>query len=449
MAKCWTCGSSYSGWNYTCPSCQSLKELQSLRKNVESFHGDFSERLDYMTEVQREGFIALNNTLSAGFSRIASVIEWGFGEISWQLQQQTDILQGIDHTLKTPSETQANEWRQIAEELRGRGVLDESEKFYLKAIELNPLDYRIYVGLAETYLQSNKFDKARVFLEKSLPHAPKKEIDYKSYSYRLIGHICACEEDYGQAISVLQPAIKLSPNYTEGHYDYAQYCAQVKNIEPCLSSLQKAILAKPLYWYLAQKEQNFNPVRTEVEKLLSRMIAEASRRAKEAIAKSESALTEADRAISEAKQALIVSKDKAELDSSTIYENAQAKLKLAKDKVASGDYAAFLEAKPIAEGAHTLANNATNKAEEEREHYKKIRQQKVKDAWWLGCWLGFIFGILGGVGGCFVHYVAKQDMNNPATWDLDITDINGFFLGAVVGLIIGGISGIWKGLRKN
>jgi tetratricopeptide (TPR) repeat protein len=336
MAKCWTCGATVSGWQYTCSACQGLKELKDLHKKVESYQGDISQRLDYMAEAQQEGFESLMSTLSSGLSEIASAIEWGFGELSWQLQQQTDVLRSIDHTLKTPSETKANEWRLHAEELRHRGVLEESEEFFLKALNEYRLDYRIYVGLAETYLEMNKFDKAKVFLEKSLPHAPKKEIDYKSYSYRLIGHIYACEENYNQAVSILRTSIELSPTYEDGHYDYAQYSAQMRSKEICLFSLQKAILAKSIYWYLAQKERNFDPLRSEVEQLLSGIRMEASRRAENTISKAETMLKELDKttsksqekveeAISKAKQALIISRDKAELQSSTTYENIKSK----------------------------------------------------------------------------------------------------------------------------
>jgi len=211
MAKCWTCGAHVDGYHYTCSSCKSLSELKSLQKEIVSHSRNTSERLDYIAQVQQEGFAALADSLSSGLSEIASAIEWGFGEIAWQLQQQTDVLRSIDQTLKTPSETKANEWRLQAEELRRRGVLEESEEFFLKALNEYRLDYRIYVGLAETYLQMNKFDKAKAFLEKSLPHAPKKEIDYKSYSYRLIGHIHACDEDYSHAASILHTSIELSP----------------------------------------------------------------------------------------------------------------------------------------------------------------------------------------------------------------------------------------------
>ncbi|MDP3030250.1 MAG: hypothetical protein Q8O04_12340 [Deltaproteobacteria bacterium] len=403
MAKCWRCGRRVSGNKYTCSSCESLSELENLREAVESHGLNISEGLN-----------ELRNTISEGFSELASAIEWGFGELSWQLQQQTDVLRSIDYTLKTPGETKAKEWRLHAEELRRRGVLAESEEFFLKALNAYRLDYRIYVGLAETYLQMERFDKAKVFLERSLPHAPKKEIDYKSYSYRLIGHIHACDEDYSNAMAILRTSIELSPTYEDGHYDYAQYCAQTRNTETCLSSLRKAILAKPLYWYLAQKEQNFDPLRSEVEKLLSNIRTEAFVRAKDAVFRSErtlkdvneavtNALEKAEEAISKAKQALIVSRDKAELESRTIYENAKAACRLAyenakstlekaKDKVASGDYVAFLEAEPIAEKSRDLAitardiclkdsKGATGKALGEQLHYQRRRREKVKNAW--------------------------------------------------------------------
>jgi len=442
MVRCWTCGTHVSGYRYTCSSCESLNELKNLQKTIESY----GEGLDYIAQIQQEGFKALNDTLSSGLSEIASAIEWGFGEISWQLQQQTDVLRSIDHTLKTPSETKANEWRLHAEELRRRGVLDESEEFFLKALNEYRLDYRIYVGLAETYLQMNKFDKAKVFLEKSLPHAPKKEIDYKSYSYRLIGHIYACEEEYNQATTILRHSIELSPTYEDGHYDYAQYCAQLRNKETCLSSLQKAILAKPLYWYLAQKERNFDPVKSEVEKLLYNIIAEASHKTKDAIAKTENILKEAHEVISKARQALSVSRDKSVLNSNTMYENAEAKLKLAKDKVASGDYVAFREAKPIAEEAHTIANNAVNTAYGECEHYTRRRSEKVKNAWKrvpesiIVIIVGpFLFGGIGKIGGCTIGF-----FSHAASKGADI----GFLLGAVAGIIFGIIAGVYNILKE-
>lgn len=473
MAKCWTCGAPISGVSFTCPSCKSLSKLEDLRRQAESYREDISESINYMAEVQRDGFIAIDNTFSTGFaqigeglSQIASAIEWGFDDIGWKLQQQTDVLLSIDSTLKTPSQTKANELRRIAEELRRRETLNEAEEFFLKALELNPLDYRIYVGLAKTYLQNNKFDKAKEFLEKSLPHAPnKKDFDYKSYSYRLIGHIYECKEDYSNAMVSLHTSIELSPTYEDGHYDYAQYCAQMGNTELCLSSLEKAIFAKSLYWYLAQKEQNFNPVRNEVEKLTKIISTETCHQAEAATDKAENTLKDVKKtierrmgkaweAVSNAEEALDKSRDSGTLNSSEGYNNARTQyhltykktkstLESARDKVASGDYTAFLEAKPIADKSIKLAikvrkemeeaiEQCISKANEEREYYNEKRAEKVKNAWRRvpGSLIGWplLSGIIGAMGGCTVGLFTGDSSRGA--------DI-GFFLGVISGFIFG------------
>ena len=230
MVRCWSCGTQIPGglrYIITCPICTEVEEIKRLRKSIESSKArNLYEASEILTSYPE------------GLSEIASVIEWGYEELSWQIEQMTEVLRSIDKTLKTPSMTQANELRRIAEELRRRGVLDESEKRFLKSLELNPLDYRTYIGLGKTYVQMGKFDKARTFWEKSLPHAPKREIDYKSYSHRLIGRTYFCEENFQQTASELKTSIELSPNYYLAHYDYAQYCALIGDKENCLVHLK-------------------------------------------------------------------------------------------------------------------------------------------------------------------------------------------------------------------
>ncbi len=55
MAKCWTCGTHVSGYNYTCSSCQSLTELRRLQKNIASHADDVSKHLDHIAQIQQEG----------------------------------------------------------------------------------------------------------------------------------------------------------------------------------------------------------------------------------------------------------------------------------------------------------------------------------------------------------------------------------------------------------
>ena len=276
MGRCWSCGSQIPGgfrYLFTCPNCAEVEEIKKIRERIESSGASnlpavveaFRSDLGELSEISEAGF----NQLSEELANIASIFEWGFEEIEWKLDQLRVTLKSIDDTLKTPSQTKANEWRQIAEELRERGVLDESEKFLLKSLESNPLDYRTYIGLGKTYLQIGKLNEVRTHLRRSLPHAPKTSgFDYKSYSYRLIGRTYFCEENYQQAVLALRTAIELSPDYYLGHYDYAQYCALIGGGEHFLDSLMIAIIKEPLPFELVRKEKNFERCEKEVEEVL-------------------------------------------------------------------------------------------------------------------------------------------------------------------------------------
>ena len=301
MARCWSCGSQVHGVRYlfTCPTCEGVSVMKDIRKGVQG-RGAVENRGVEMLAAGLSEIAGKVSRVSDELSVLASVVEWGFEEIKWELQQQTQILMSIDKTLKTPSQTQAKEWRTMAEELRQRACLDEAEDWFLQALRLNPLDYRIYIGLAITYLRRNDFDKAKDLLEKSLPHAPLRVsgFDYRSQSYRLLGRIYACQEDYTSAASALQSAIQFSPDYPEGNYDYAQYCvisnSGQKEWPQCL---RRAILAKPDYWYIAKAERNFTPARRQVENLLSDIQEQARQSAVSGIGEAEQRLREATEGI--------------------------------------------------------------------------------------------------------------------------------------------------------
>jgi len=131
----------------------------------------------------------------------------------------------------------------------------------------------------------DEFDKAEVYLQKSLIHAPKShesgsDFDYRSYSYKLIGHIYMCKENYIEAANALQSSIQLSPHYYDGHYDYAQYCALVGDTQDCLLSLDFAIAGKPILFNLTKSERNFHIGSMDVHNFLIRLYNQTSSNAK-------------------------------------------------------------------------------------------------------------------------------------------------------------------------
>jgi tetratricopeptide (TPR) repeat protein len=141
----------------------------------------------------------------------------------------------------------------------------------------------------------------------------------------------------------LGKAIELSPSYTKAHYDLAQYYAVTGDAERAIPFLQKAVEQDSPYFNLAEREQNFNPIRDAVLQLLRDIKRDAYEKTKKGIANVEDALKDA-----EYLQAKVYALQE--------YGAAKAKLVLAMDKFNSGVYNAILEAKPIAMEAYELAN---------------------------------------------------------------------------------------------
>jgi tetratricopeptide (TPR) repeat protein len=449
------------GYGYTCGVCRNIQAIEGLEQAA--------EELEHTMEA---GIAALRETVDSGLAQIASVLEWGFGEMRWQLQQQTNLLSSIDKTLQTPSETKANEWRLHAEQLRQRGSLEDAEEFFLKALNEYRLDYRIYVGLAETYLKMNNFDKAKLYLQKSLPHAPSKEIDYKSYSYRLIGRIQFCEEDFHGAVESLHLAISLSPDYPDALYDFAQYSCLLsdQDVDYITSEtfrkwggnwaqrnydvirilcLQKAIKAKPLYFYLVERERNFDSHRNSIRSALTNLLDNARGRVENTIGDIERIVPEVESSIWDARRALAKSNETETLKSVALFEDAKAKLKLAKQKLASNDYLALLDAQPLAEEALQISNKARNLASQEALRFRKIRSQKVSRAWSrvpavILIW-PLIFALLGGIATEFLGglYHAAINQGNLYSWNYFLT---GFYVGVPAGFLYG-IYDITKSLK--
>lgn len=440
--RCWTCGAEVERWSYTCAKCGDLEELRQLRIAAESLSDgeQQTEQISAYSEifqtVQFHWFEKLLDALTEEFSGIASVVEWGIGEAEWQWLQRTSGLQRLDQQLKTPGQHQANEWRIMAEELRRRGVLDEAEEFYRKAIDLNRLDYRLYIGCAETYLRSGQFDHAKTCLEKSLPHAPAEaDFQYKSYSLRLLGHLYACNQQYRDAFAALSKAIELSPNYADGSYDSAQYAALIGQKEKSVALLQRAI-AKPLYFSLAQREPNFAAIISEAQSMFFKLsltsqlssqydrgMLEAARYwakmgilqsclvllrqviardpkyfsliehdrnfsafqdirqlldalTAEASAAIQQVVAEAENALQKAKDASLLATQRAEkfgeldpLQSTLIYADAEKKLTLAKEKIASASYAQLLEMLVNIREVPQICQRAEREALAEQERY--------------------------------------------------------------------------------
>jgi len=382
-------------------------------------------------------------------ANLASIVQGGFDELNWELQQQTQVLLSINETLKSPSQTQAREWREMAEQLRSRGCFDEAEQWFVKSLQLNPLDFRTYVGLGMNYLRKTDFDKAEEVLTRSFPHAPQgilgpsrkkpkrvqdmteeelvaefdeleseenrvqvSQFDYKSLSHRLIGRIYACRSDYGRAATELQLAIELSPDYPEGNYDYALYWIQSGRTGGWEEPLRRAIAARPGYLSVAWAERRFAPARRELDDLLSGLLNEAYKSGGQAIHDAQTKFAEA--------QSAVIAFPETGTFGARVNE-ITALLGAAKSELESKDYLKILRVPADADRVATWSDSLAKRAREAAIEFSQLKKERQREA---------LMGIPSAIGISLVLAFAL--------W------IPGLFVGAIAGLLVAHVNGCAK-----
>ena len=93
--------------------------------------------------------------------------------------------------------------------------------------------------------------------------------DYRSYSYRYLGHIEFCFNNNDKAMEYLSEACKLSPSYGEALYDYSIYLSLDNNKEEAYKYLYEAIIENPLYYKLAELEESISSAKlNEIRRII-------------------------------------------------------------------------------------------------------------------------------------------------------------------------------------
>lgn len=245
-----------------------LENLNQRSAQLASIGEEQATAILGQTDAIRDQTVAI----SSAIREQTALLDFRLGEMNWQLSLQTEALFNIDHTLKTPTETLANEWRARAEELRRRGELKQAEHLFLRCLEPenNPLDYRTYIGLAKTYEMLNDPERALEYYEKSLRHAPKTGgRNWRSYSYLLMGLVYKALSEHQEAFESSRKAIRLSPKYPAAHYHHARNSALVGDQASCAFSLSEALRASAQFCVSAMLDNHFDPWRNDIVHLIA------------------------------------------------------------------------------------------------------------------------------------------------------------------------------------
>lgn len=190
------------------------------------------------------------------------------GDMLWELMEfrteqfiqnehRNMLLESINHTLKTPSQTAAEEKYQLAMELVKRKDYQRSCDYFLEAIQLNPLHFFARIYLSNTYNKMKRHDEALDYALESFSHTTQNK-QKKALAHFVMAKACFGLQKKEQAIREVEQAIELDP-LAMYYYDGARYYAYNGDASTSMNRLLRAINKNREYFEYALLDRIFEP----------------------------------------------------------------------------------------------------------------------------------------------------------------------------------------------
>jgi len=209
------------------------------------------------------------DNISIKLNQLNSVFRWGFSSIIWKLEKDSEKLQDILGTLRTPLQTQGRERRVRGEEAFVNEWIDDAEEEFLEAAKCNKYDFSIYISLGVIYLNHKiDIDKALFYFDLAIKYAKPYSDYYTAYALLHKAFGLSQINQIEGAEKATFDATFLAPELIEIYYQNAAYNAQLGNTEKCISSLTIAIGCDKYYCLRVENDERFSLVKNTVDELL-------------------------------------------------------------------------------------------------------------------------------------------------------------------------------------
>lgn len=292
---------------------------KALSKNLSSHTTEIVASQQTLTREFQSSYDQLNNTLNWGINRLSGDLK----DISWaiedfradflysmglllvEMQAEKKILlniaeklDGIHDTLKHPTLTQAREFYSIGEDRLKRKLLQKALESFKKARALNDADFFVEYQLGNIYLYGADDDENLIDLDKAKHHLleasklAKAEMNvevgfskfaaeallkssfvnfFKLSTNLLDEHKSESDMLLLESRKLALDAYELNPKLLEALYHVCKYDALLGNTAALISNLKKLFEQEPNYSIKVSEDDCFDPVRTEVVKLLNEL----------------------------------------------------------------------------------------------------------------------------------------------------------------------------------
>lgn len=237
--------------------------LGALGTGMASGVGESKYNLEFSLEKLAEGLDQLN----ADFHIL-------LGDFIWKIEMHHETLSNILLEIRLAEfEREARAYRSRAEVAYFNGWYEEALNDFLEAEKRNYPDFAVHRSIANIcFYHLINLPRASEYFSKAAKYARPSDARQSAEAHYFAGIACAVQNHLDEGLEHLRQAVALNPLLYEAYYQMACLAAVLRDDEMAVASLEPAIKGDPRYYERAKDDQVFDPIRTQVQALLDRLM---------------------------------------------------------------------------------------------------------------------------------------------------------------------------------
>lgn len=254
-------------------SNEQLSNISGGLSNVSNDISSLSKVLANNMKESNNGISNLNGLISDMDLSLQNIIS-GFRDSHDRYQGELlDKIDSMQYAITSPRETESDEITKMGLGLLKIGETKEAIELLERAIEINPMNYKPLLALANYYYEINQYELALDYATKCLnrhEYIPSEAL-VKPIPYKIKAKILEQQGNIQEAYNVIELAVKqeYEPHTPASlYYQFAQLAAKNDILEVVSKYLGLSIGLEPRYFGLSLLDESFNTHREQVNAFL-------------------------------------------------------------------------------------------------------------------------------------------------------------------------------------
>ncbi len=213
-------------------------------------------------------------TLAQGVAQLKADFMPLLGDAIWKLEMQhAATLEVLEELRLAEFEREARAFRTRAERAYLNGWYEEALNDFLAAEQRNYPDYAVLRSIANLYLYHLiNLPQALEYFSKAAKYARPIDPRQAAEAHYFGALVCSLQQQPEEALTQLQAALALQPQFCEAQYQLATVAATLGKTDEALHSLEQAINGDARYYERVKTDAMFDAIRPDVQALLERLV---------------------------------------------------------------------------------------------------------------------------------------------------------------------------------